>query len=74
MSRVRSSSFTGWPRELFAEELKKSDLRAANSGKSFPGEEEAVIVGKDGIEKQLPLDQGEKPAGLMTIADGNTLS
>src|SRR3984957_8009998 len=40
LSQVRSSSFTGWPRELFAEESQKSDLRAANSGKCFAGRRE----------------------------------
>ena len=31
MSQGRSSSFTEWPRELFAAESRKSDLRAVNS-------------------------------------------
>jgi hypothetical protein len=37
---VSRSLVTRWPRELFAEEFKKSDLRAANSGKSFAGRRE----------------------------------
>jgi hypothetical protein len=32
MSQGKWSSFKGWPRELFAEEARKSDLGAANSG------------------------------------------
>ena len=56
MSQGRSSSFTGWPREFSEEEFKKGALKAANSGKSFRREEGAVTVGKDGVEKQLPLD------------------
>src|SRR5208337_4119939 len=59
MSLGRPSSFTGWPRELFAEESQKSDLRAANSGKSFAGRRE-LSSSKDGVEKQLPLDQTRK--------------
>src|SRR5580704_17532383 len=47
MSQGRSSSFTGWPGELFAEESRKGDLRAVNSGRSV-------------AERQLPLDQTRK--------------
>jgi hypothetical protein len=45
MIQGRSSSFIGWPRELFV------DLRR---------EDRAVIVGNGGVEKQLPLDQRRK--------------
>jgi hypothetical protein len=60
MSQGRSSSFIGWPRGLFAEGFKRSALKAANSGKSFAGRRELCIVGRDGVEKQLPLDLARK--------------
>jgi hypothetical protein len=40
MSKGRTSNFTGWPKELFAEEFQKSDLKAANTRKSFAGRRE----------------------------------
>jgi hypothetical protein len=60
MSQERSSSFIGSSRELFAVGSKKSVLKAASSGKSFVMRGGAVIVKKDGVEKQLPLDQAGK--------------
>jgi hypothetical protein len=60
MGQGRSLSFTEWPRALFAAEFRKSNLKATNSGKSFAGRRGAVIVGKSGVEKQLPLDQTRK--------------
>jgi plastocyanin len=59
MSQGRSSSFTGLPRELFAMGSKKSVLKAASSGRSFAGKRQ-LSLGKDDIEKKLPLDQAQK--------------
>ena len=60
MSQGKSSNFTGLPRELFAEESKKSDFKNGEQREVLRREEGAVIVGKDGAEKQLPLDQTGK--------------
>jgi hypothetical protein len=51
MRQGRSSSFTGWPRELFTKEPKKSD----EQWEVLRREEGALIVGRDGVEKELPL-------------------
>jgi hypothetical protein len=45
ISQGRSSSFTEWPTEQFAEESRKSDLGAANSGKFFAGRRELSFIG-----------------------------
>jgi hypothetical protein len=60
MSQGRSSSFTGWPRELLAKESQRSDLRAREQWEVLCREEGSVIVGRDDAEKQLPLDQTRK--------------
>jgi hypothetical protein len=56
ISQGRSLSFTGWPGELFAAESRKSAFKSGEQWEVLRREEGAVIVGKDGAEKQLPLD------------------
>jgi hypothetical protein len=54
------------PRGPFTTESKKSDLKAASSGRVLRRQEEAVILGKDGVEKQLPPDEAPRK-GILPI-------
>ena len=60
ISQGKSSSFIGLPWDLFVEESRKSAFKSGEQWEVLRREEGAVIVGKDGVEKQLPLDQTGK--------------
>ena len=47
-------------RALFAAESGKSAFKSGEQWEVLPREGGAVIVGKDGAEKQLPLDEARK--------------
>jgi hypothetical protein len=57
ISQGKSSSFTGLPLDLFVEESRKSAFKSGEQWEVLRRKEGAVIVGKKGVEKQLPLDQ-----------------
>jgi hypothetical protein len=62
ISQGKSSSFTGLPLDLFVEESRKSAFKSGEQWEVLRREEGAVIVGKDGVEKELPLDEARKLA------------
>ena len=56
----KSSSFIGLPWDLFVEESRKSAFKSGEQWEALCRREGAVIVAKDGAEKQLPLDEARK--------------
>jgi hypothetical protein len=58
ISQGKSSSFIGLPWDLFVEESRKSAFKNGEQWEVLRREEGGVIVGKDGVEKWLPLDEG----------------
>ena len=56
----KSSSFIGLPWDLFAEESRKSAFKSGEQWEVLRRQEGSVIVGKDGVEKQLPVDRTRK--------------
>jgi hypothetical protein len=57
ISQGKSSSFIGLSWDLFVEESRKSAFKSGEQREVLRREEGAVIVGKKGAEKQLPLGQ-----------------
>src|ERR1700726_500204 len=60
ISQGKSSSFIRCLWDLSVEESRKSAFKSGEQWGVLRREEGAVIVGKDGVEKQLPLDQTRK--------------
>jgi hypothetical protein len=57
ISQGKSSSFIGLPLDLFVEECRKSAFKSGEQWEVLRRDEGAIVVGKNGVEKQLPLDQ-----------------
>jgi hypothetical protein len=60
ISQGKSSSFIRCLWDLFVEESRKSAFKSGEQWEVLRREEGAVIVGKDGVEKELPLDEARK--------------
>jgi hypothetical protein len=60
MSQGRSLSFTGWPKGAVGRGAPEKRFKSGEQWEVLRREEGAVIVGKNGGEKQLPLDQTGK--------------
>ena len=55
ISQGKSSSFIGLPWDLFVEKSRKSAFKSGEQWEVLRLEEGAVIIGKNGVEKHLPL-------------------
>jgi hypothetical protein len=60
ISLGKSSSFIGLPWDLFVEESRKSAFKISDQWEVLRRKEGAVIVGRRGVEKQLPVDHTGK--------------